>query len=97
MPGYIIADVEIHDEAAYDEYRKRVPATIEAYGGRFVVRGGTVERLEGDWEPNRIVVLEFPSVEQAREWWESEQYREPKAMRQAASTGTLLLVEGYEG
>ena len=97
MPGYIIADVEIHDEAGYAEYRKRVPATIAAYGGRFVVRGGTVERLEGDWEPNRIVVLEFPSVEQAREWWESEQYREPKAMRQAASTGTLLLVEGYEG
>jgi uncharacterized protein (DUF1330 family) len=96
VPGYIIADVEIHDEDAYAEYRKRVPATIAAYGGRFVVRGGPVERLEGDWQPNRIVVLEFPTVEQARAWWSSEEYREPKAMRQASSTGTLLLVEGYE-
>ena len=96
MPGYIIANVEIHDEDAYAEYRKQVPATLEAYDGRFVVRGGPVERLEGDWEPNRIVVLEFPSVERAREWWDSEEYREPKALRQAASSGTLLLVEGYE-
>ena len=96
MPGYIIANVEIHDDTAYEEYRKHVPATIAAYGGRFVVRGGPIERLEGDWEPNRIVVLEFPSVERAREWWASEEYREPKALRQAASTGTLLLVEGYE-
>ena len=97
MLGYIIATVEIHDEDAYGEYRKHVPATIAAYGGRFVVRGGAVERLEGDWEPHRLVVLEFPSVERAREWWASEEYREPKALRQAASTGTLVLVEGYEG
>ena len=96
MPGYIIANVDIHDPDAYAEYRARVPATLEAYGGRFVVRGGEVERLEGAWEPKRIVVLEFPSVEQARAWWASEEYREPKAMRQAASTGTLLLVAGYE-
>jgi uncharacterized protein (DUF1330 family) len=96
VQGYIIANVEIHDEAAYEAYRTHVPATIEAYGGRFVVRGGPIERLEGDWEPSRIVVLEFPSVERAREWWASEEYREPKALRQAASTGTLLLLQGYE-
>jgi uncharacterized protein (DUF1330 family) len=96
VPGYIIANIEIHDEDAYAEYRKHVPATIAAYGGRFVVRGGTIERLEGEWEPNRIVILEFPSVERAREWWDSEEYREPKALRQAASNGTLLLLEGFE-
>jgi uncharacterized protein (DUF1330 family) len=97
MPGYVIADVDVHDPDAYAEYRKRVPATLAAYGGRFVVRGGETEVLEGDWRPHRIVVLEFPSVEQARAWWSSEEYREPKAMRQAASTGSLLLVEGYNG
>ena len=94
MPGYIIANVEIHDEAVYAEYRKQVPATIEAYGGRFVVRGGPVERLEGDWEPNRIVVLEFPSVERARAWYESDAYRGAKVLRQRTSKGSLLLVEG---
>jgi uncharacterized protein (DUF1330 family) len=94
MAGYVIADVDVHDPEAYEEYRKLVPATLEPFGGRFVVRGGKAETLEGSWVPNRIVVLEFPSVERARAWYESEEYRAAKAIRQRHSTGSLLLVEG---
>lgn len=97
MPGYVIADVDVKDPAAYEEYRKLVPATLEPYGGRFVVRGGEVERLEGDWEPHRIVVLEFPSTDDARRWHSSEEYAHAKELRQRASVGSLLLVEGYDG
>ena len=97
MAGYVIADVDVQDPEAYGEYSKLVPATLEPYGGRFVVRGGEVERLEGDWEPHRIVVLEFPSPDHARLWYESEQYAAAKALRQRASAGSLLLVEGYDG
>ena len=75
MAAYIIANVEVTDAATYERYRKDVPATIEKYGGRFLVRGGAVEALEGDFVPKRIVVLEFPSVERAKAWWNSPEYR----------------------
>jgi uncharacterized protein (DUF1330 family) len=94
MPAYVIADVEVTDQDRYDEYRAQVPATLERYGGRFVVRGGAVTALEGGWEPGRLVVLEFPSVEDAHRWYDSEEYREPKALRQASSRGRFVLVEG---
>jgi len=94
VAGYVIADVDVHDPEAYEEYRKLVPGTLELFGGRFVVRGGKAETLEGEWAPKRIVVLEFPSVERARAWYESEEYQEAKAIRQRHSTGSLLLVEG---
>jgi uncharacterized protein (DUF1330 family) len=96
MKGYIIADVEIHDPGVYEAYKAAVPATLEAYGGRFIVRGGETEVLEGDWQPKRIVVLEFDSPEQARAWYESEEYRDPKALRQRTSTASLILVSGVE-
>ncbi|HSP74045.1 MAG TPA: DUF1330 domain-containing protein [Gaiellaceae bacterium] len=96
MPGYVIADVDVQDAEAYEDYKQLVPATLEPYGGRFVVRGGEVERLEGTWEPHRIVLLEFPSPEHARRWYESEQYAAAKALRQRASVGSLLLVRGVE-
>ena len=94
MKGYIIAEVDVHDPEQYEGYKALVPGSLEPYGGRFVVRGGDPEALEGDWQPQRIVVLEFDSPEQARAWYDSEEYREAKAIRQAASRGTLLLVEG---
>ena len=94
MAAYLIADVKILDSAAYREYMKVVPATIAAYGGKFIVRGGRAETLEGDWTPNRIVVLEFDSVERAREWWSSTEYAGPKKLRQSASLGRLIVVEG---
>lgn len=94
MAAYVIAEIDVKDPARYDEYRKMVPATLEAYGGRFVVRGGAAEALEGSPDPARIVVLEFDSVEQAKRWWSSEEYREAKALRQQASDGRMIVVEG---
>ena len=94
MPAYFIVDLEVTDPAGFDEYRKLVPATVQQYGGRFVVRGGAVETLEGDWQPKRIVVLEFPSLEQARRWYNSEEYRDPKALRFKTAKARLILVEG---
>ena len=94
MSAYLIVDIDIHDAAGLEEYRKQVPATVTKYGGRFIVRGGKYERLEGDWQPKRLVLLEFPSVEQAKRWYDSEEYRPLKAMRLKASNGNLILVEG---
>jgi len=94
MPGYVIVDIEITDPAAFEDYRKQVPATVQKYGGKFLTRGGAVQTLEGGWQPKRLVVLEFPSMEQARRWYDSEEYRGPKALRMKASKGNLILVEG---
>jgi uncharacterized protein (DUF1330 family) len=71
-----------------------VPATIAAYGGRYLARGGAITPLEGDWNPRRITVLEFPSPEQARAWWDSPEYAEAKALRQQTATTNLIVVEG---
>ena len=94
MAAYIIADVEIKDPVRYAEYITIVPATIARYEGRFVVRGGRTEPLEGAWTPKRIVVLEFPTFERAKAWWDSDEYSGPKALRQSASVGSLILVQG---
>jgi uncharacterized protein (DUF1330 family) len=94
MPAYIIAEIDVHDAATFAEYRAGVPETLVPFGGRFVVRGGRVETLEGDWSPSRLVILEFPSAAQAKAWWDSKEYNGLKLLRQAASTGKLLLVEG---
>ena len=94
MPAYVIADVEVTDPATFEEYRTRVGATVEQYGGRFIVRGGRTETLEGDYQPHRVVVLEFPSYEQARRWYHSSEYAPLITMRQKAANTTAILVEG---
>jgi uncharacterized protein (DUF1330 family) len=94
MPAYVIVDVTVTDLKEMEEYRKQVPATLAKYGGRFIVRGGAHQTVEGDWKPNRLVVLEFPSMEQARRWYDSEEYREPKAIRLRAGHANLVFVEG---
>jgi uncharacterized protein (DUF1330 family) len=94
MAAYIIVDIDVHDAPGLEEYRGQVPATLARYGGRFVVRGGAFQALEGTWQPKRLVVLEFPSAEQARRWYDSEEYRPLKTMRLRASTSNLVLVEG---
>lgn len=94
MPGYVIAEVTVTDPQGFEQYRSMVPATIAKYGGRYVVRGGKSETLEGDWQPTRLVVLEFESAARAREWWASEEYREAKALRQRAARTKLVIVEG---
>lgn len=94
MTAYVILDVDVTDPALYEEYKKLSGPALVPFGGRFLVRGGPVEVLEGDWRPSRVVVLEFPSPERAREWWGSELYRGAKAIRQRASRGHMILVEG---
>ncbi len=94
MPAYVIADVEVEDPETYEEYKRLVPATLEPFGGRFLVRGGAHEPLEGHWRPNRLVLLEFPSADHARRWYASDAYVDAMAIRQRVSTGSLVLVEG---
>jgi uncharacterized protein (DUF1330 family) len=94
MAAYFIAELDITDAAGFEEYRQLVPATIEQYGGRYLVRGGQVETLEGEWQPKRVVVLEFPTVEQAKRWYDSEEYRVPKALRFRTTRSKLILVAG---
>jgi uncharacterized protein (DUF1330 family) len=94
VAAYVIANVRIEDPVRYEDYKRMVPATLTPFGGRFIARGGTVDVLEGNWRPERLVILEFPSLERARAWWHSPEYAEARALRQATSTGTLLILEG---
>jgi uncharacterized protein (DUF1330 family) len=94
MAAYIIADVTINNPAAYEEYKKLTPSSISAYGGKFIVRGGHTETLEGDWLPERTVVLEFPNAQRAKEWWSSSAYAPAKNIRQRAATTKMILTEG---
>ena len=94
MTAYVILDIDVHDPAQYEEYKKLSPASITTYGGKFIVRGGKTETLEGDWSPSRLVVLQFESVERAKAWINSEEYREARAMRHKTSTSQAVVVEG---
>jgi uncharacterized protein (DUF1330 family) len=97
MAAFIVAEIEILNPDGYRGYTVDVPATIAQYGGRFLVRGGAAEVLEGDWPQQRRVLIEFPSMEAARAWWDSPEYAKLKAMRRANSTGRLILLEGFDG
>ena len=94
MAAYVIGEIEVTDPAAYEEYRRQVMAVVTKYGGKFIVRGGKVETLEGGWAPKRFVALEFPSMEQAQKWYRSPEYAPLIALRKKASRGKLILVEG---
>jgi uncharacterized protein (DUF1330 family) len=94
MPAYVIAEVEVTDPALYEEYRKMVPATIAQYGGKFLVRGGATETKEGGWRPKRLVVLEFASMDRARQWYHSPEYAPALALRLKAARSKLVLAEG---
>jgi uncharacterized protein (DUF1330 family) len=95
VSAYVIADVrEVRDQETLLEYRRRNTDAVANHGGRFVVRGGEAELLEGSWDSLRIVVMEFPDVEAARAWWESEEYAPLKAMRREASDTNIIVVAG---
>ena len=94
MAAYVITSVSVNDPVAYEEYRKQVLAIVEKYEGKFIVRGGKIEQLEGNWMPGRLVVIEFPSTEQAKRWYNSPEYSAIKSIRINASTGDMLVVEG---
>ncbi len=94
MAAYVLLNIDVTNPERYAEYVKVAGATVEQYGGRYLVRGGTAKKLEGSIEPKRFVVLEFPSLERANAWWDSADYREPKAIRQRAAVSDTILVEG---
>jgi uncharacterized protein (DUF1330 family) len=94
MAAYLIVDIDVKNPDGYDEYRRQVPATLAKYGGRFVVRGGVSETLEGDWAPKRVVVVEFPTMEALKRWYHSPEYTPLIALRQQHSTGDVIAVEG---
>ena len=94
MAAYLFASVEITDPAAYEEYRKRVPAVIEAYGGRYLVRGGKVEQLEGQSAPNRLIILEFPDMTCLKAFYQSAPYQPLLAIRRRAARSSLIALEG---
>jgi uncharacterized protein (DUF1330 family) len=94
MPAYVIADVRVSDPAGYEPYRPLAAASIARFGGHFIVRGGAAELLEGAPTPQRIVVIEFPDADTARRWYYSAEYQSALKIRQAASNGRLIMVEG---
>lgn len=96
MPAYVIVDIDVFDRAKYKEYVALTPATIAKYDGRFVVRGGAVDKIEGEWEPGRIVILEFPSMERAKQWWDSPEYAPAKAIRQSVAKTNMIMVNGFQ-
>ena len=94
MAGYIMGNIEITDPKTYEEYRKLVPPLVEKFGGKYLVRGGTAEQLEGSNPPKRVVVLEFSSLDAAKKFYNSAEYGAARAIRQKASSGDLWVVEG---
>ena len=94
MAAYLIADITITDPAGFEEYRRQVAPTIAAFGGKYLVRGGKTEPLEGNWNPKRFVIIEFESAARAREWYHSDAYRPAMALRHKSAQVNLLLVEG---
>ena len=94
MVAYVIADIEVIDAAGYEEYRRQVPGTIAAYGGRYLARGGATEVLEGTWSPNRCVILEFPDMERFKAWWSSPEYAPVRAIRERTTQSNLVVTQG---
>lgn len=94
MSAYVIVNVEVSDPTQYDVYKQMAPASIEAYGGKYIVRGGPIDVLEGRWTPRRVVILEFPDKRAAHNWWNSSEYADAKAMRNASAYSEMIVVEG---
>ena len=94
MPAYVIANVTVKDPERYPEYARQVPATLEPFGGRYLARGGAVEVVEGDWRPNRLVVLEFPTLERARAWYDSADYGPARQLRWETADAQIVFLEG---
>ncbi len=94
MPAFVIVEIAVRDPETYENYKSLAPASIEMYGGRFLARGGASECLEGDRVPERLVILEFPSLERARQWWASPEYADAKAIRMRAAQTRMIATEG---
>ena len=94
MPAYVIVDIDIFDPVGHEEYRKLATPTVSAYGGKYIARGGRTEVLEGNWKPNRLVILEFESMDRARAWLNSPEYSEPRKLRLKTAKANMIVVEG---
>lgn len=94
MPAYVVVDIDVKDAATYERYKPPAAAAVAAFGGRYLARGGACQTLEGTWAPRRLVILEFPTAELAKQWWDSEMYRLAKAIRHASAVAEMVLVEG---
>jgi len=94
MPAYLIADVTITDTERYPDYVRQVPATLEPFGGRFLARGGAVVTAEGEWQPGRLVIIEFPSLERAQAWYDSAEYGPARRLRWETSHARIVIVDG---
>jgi uncharacterized protein (DUF1330 family) len=96
MPAYVIVETDVHDPEQYEQYKAASPGAVAAGGGRFVARGGELAVLEGDWNPSRLVVLEFPDLETVKEWYASERYQAAKKLRDGAAELNMVAVQGVE-
>jgi uncharacterized protein (DUF1330 family) len=96
MPAYVIVETDVHDPEQYEHYKAASPGAVHAGGGRFVVRGGELAVLEGDWNPKRLVVLEFSDLEAAKRWYDSETYQEAKRLREGAANLSMVAVQGLD-
>ena len=94
MTAYVIVDIEVTDPEGYKEYVKLAPEAVKLYGGKYIARGGPNETLEGDWHANRLVILEFPSTQQAKAWLDSPEYAPARAMRHQYARSNMVVVEG---
>jgi uncharacterized protein (DUF1330 family) len=94
MPAYVIVETDISDPEQYEQYKAASPGAVAAGGGRFVVRGGELAVLEGDWSPSRLVVLEFEDLDAAKRWYESETYQDAKKLREGAARLNMVAVQG---
>jgi uncharacterized protein (DUF1330 family) len=96
MTAYLLAEIDVTNPEGYKGYTATVGESIRKFGGKFLVRGGAVQALEGDWPERRRVIIEFPSLQAAQQWWDSPEYAGPKALRRANSDGRLILFEGFQ-
>ncbi len=94
MAAYVIVDIEVTDPEGYAEYKSLAPAAVALYGGKYIARGGQTETLEGDWQPKRLVILEFPSIEQAKAWLHSPEYAPARALRHQYANSKMVVIEG---
>jgi uncharacterized protein (DUF1330 family) len=94
LSAYVLVDIEVTDPVGYEEYKKLAPPSLAVYGGKYVARGGKTETLEGDWAPHRLVILEFESVERAKVWLNSPEYRAARQLRHQTAKTNMVVIEG---
>ncbi len=94
MTAYVVVDIDVHDQPVYDEYKVLAPATVAAYGGKYLARGGRTQKFEGEWLPTRLVILQFESLERARNWLNSPEYAAVKQLRHKSARTNMVAIEG---